>query len=156
MDARFLLLVVAACGAPPRAPASSAVTVYFPLEGDPFMDCAAHGSTRRALASSDPETVLDVLLRGPTKAERRNGLGSPFERSVAERSAPPLRGHAHVTVSSGVAIVDFDTDGSHYLYQAICARTAVTSSIQKTLVGLGGIREVRFAIRGEVVTEWDA
>src|SRR5260221_7251192 len=96
-----LLLPLVACSSADRH------SVYFPITGDRNVDCAAHGAAQRSTpVPRDAATALDELLAGPTPAEANRGLFSPFERSTSDPSAPPLRGHARLAVSNGVATVD--------------------------------------------------
>ncbi|MBI2390199.1 MAG: GerMN domain-containing protein [Deltaproteobacteria bacterium] len=151
----------AAAAHPPDAGAARTIGLHFVTRDDPFLDCRAHARVERVIAvDADPiDAAMRALIDGPTPGEEQQGLYSPFRRSVADPATPPLRAsQVSVRLHPGgeAAVVSFASEAAPYLLQAICARTAVTSSIELTLLELPGIRTVRFAIDGVIIEEWDA
>jgi len=143
--------------APSGAPRS--IRVHVLAAADPYLDCIAHPwVTRTVPAGANPvEAALRAVIGGPTPFEEEQGLLSPYRRSVADPSAPPLSpSQVKVTVKDGVAVVDFAPAATPYLMQAICARMGVTSAIEYTLLQFREIKQVKFALGGKIIEEWDA
>lgn len=81
---------------------------------------------------------------------------SPFDESPSAPAATDLGRHLlGVSVERGLATVDFASDAEMFFLQAACPAAMVTSSIEQTLLQFAGIRDVRFAIEGQPITQWE-
>ncbi|MFO0554664.1 MAG: GerMN domain-containing protein [Polyangiaceae bacterium] len=168
LAALFIALSALGCGATVRpeprttTPAANVevIRVFFPGPDEPYRDCAAHLSVARVIPlEGDPiAAALAALLAGPTPRESEAaGVYSPFLASVADPSTPALSfNQVKATRMGNVVTVDFAPPAATYLQQAECARHAVTSAIENTLLQLPGVGRVEFAIGGQSIEEWDA
>jgi hypothetical protein len=141
------------------SPEARSMRVHVLMDDDPFGSCVAHRWVVRPLPPGVRPLAfaLRSVIQGPTAFERKQGLDGIGERSVADPAVPPLRPEqVRVSLRDGVATVDFEEAASAYLHQAMCARTSVASAIENTLLQFVEVREVHFAIGGEVISEWDA
>lgn len=84
-----LISLTAACGQP-----TEEVRVWFTRGEEPV-------PVARAVPEAGPRAALEALLRGPTPAEREDGLGSWFSDSTAGA----LRG---LDLQDGFLVVDFE------------------------------------------------
>ena len=153
------LLLLSACSQ--QTETETPLTLYF---GDAKIietqDCSATVKIQRNYLSAEqtPQSVLKVLLQGTTKAEKGQGLTDLFsnENGFLEDTEPLIEYFQGVTVSDGVAVVDFSPKAMMYLNNAACFQAAVKWPIIRTLTEFPEIEEVEFSIDGEVVTDWDA
>lgn len=134
------------------------IRLFYPDKSDLDRDCIARASVERRVGATRAvaRQALDELVRGPTSLERDRGLSTPFERSVADPARGPLEpADVAIRLRGRIAVVSFRSAAAAYLNQAICARVSVTSAIEATLLQFPTIEQVRFAVEGDVIDEWD-
>lgn len=143
---------------PAAGPGPRTIRLFYPDRSDLDRDCVARASVERRVSTTRAvaRQALDELVRGPTAAERAGGLSMPFDASAADPARGPLEGNeVSVRIRGRVAVVSFRRAAAPFLNQAICARVSVTSAIEATLLQFPTIEQVRFAVEGDVIDEWD-
>lgn len=167
MRYRPLLIALWVALAPPLAVAVGggdglAVTLHVSDPAGLVEDCAATTTVERTLAIAPDAPLADrldaalrALFAGPTDAERAAGLDDPYAQLFMEPEPLPAY-YLGVTVSDGLAVVDFAEPGFSYLNSEACRQAVLKGPIVRTLLAFDGVTEVAFAIEGEVVTEWGA
>jgi hypothetical protein len=140
----------------------STVTLHFTDDAGIAEDCSATRGVERLLgtAAAEPlETRLDAALQllfaGVSDDERSVGLSDPYGLLFMEPEPLPAY-YRGVTVSAGVAVVDFAPPGLTYLNSEACRQAVLKMPIVRTLLGFDGVDRVEFSIEGEIVTEFDA
>ena len=152
-----LLVVAGGCGGEAAAPQSEQAphspgptlrtTVYFLAD-----DAAAPSGVRRSIARESPyaRIALDVLVQGPTAAERRRGITTAIPDQARIRSLT-LRGRGRV-----LAVVNLTglppAQGRQGEEATLGARVRVITQIARTLIGLSGIAGVQVRVDGK---PWD-
>lgn len=98
-----------------------------------------------------PEAALRELFKGPSRDEARrlNARMSDDLRSLG----PLLIG---VTVEGDTATANFKPEALEILNSAAARQMMAKQPIERTLTQFPEIENVRYAIDGEVFTEWDA
>ncbi|MEU5974438.1 GerMN domain-containing protein [Streptomyces sp. NPDC047315] len=91
-----------ASGIPQPGTTNSSVRIYF---ADPYGVRAVTRPTDRPL---DPQQALDLLLKGPTAAERERGLTTQVPPTVGRLTATTTTGTVDVSIPLQVATGDLD------------------------------------------------
>lgn len=146
-------------GEPPARTAT--VLVYF-HKAD-HASCEATQAVARTIATSGDiaDAALRELFRGPTALEEQMSLSSAFDSEVIARAygtniddlGSYYRG---VSVTDGIATVDFAPGALAYLNSAACLQQSVKTPIINTLEQFPKVQTVEFSIDGKLFTEWDA
>ncbi len=117
------------------------VNVYFPNSKlDPkHLDCSKVFPVKRAVISDTlAQSAVETLLRGPTDAEKGAGAFSTLPEDT-ELNSIVIKGNvAHVDFSSALAAVA----GS-------CRVGAIRAQIEKTLLGIPGVKSVVISVNGD-------
>lgn len=115
----------------PAGPTAGATTVsaFFLHDG-----WVGKGSAQPVDAADGADAALDVLLAGPTDADRAAGLTTAVPRSTTRNS---------LTVADGVALVDFDR-----AFETADTQPQVAQVVY-TLTQVAGIDAVQFLIDGQ-------
>ena len=141
------------------------IRLYFP-RADPDKDnelVAVERTVKRTKRTAD--AALRELFKGVTETDRKNGLDSAFSvasivtgrAECAREKMKPLGAYYRgVAIEKGVATVNFTPEAECYLQSAIYMMSRVMNPIEATLKQFSTIKEVRFALDGRVITEWDA
>lgn len=172
---KALLLFALACGILPAVfcPATTTaqttrgsikIKLYFPPRKDWDYNVVAAArripQTRRVA-----DAALRELFKGVNDEERKRGLFSAYsvESMITGRDEcsrkiikPLLAYYIGVSIKNGVATVNFRKPAGCYLETTIAMANAVMMPIDRTLRQFKSIKEVRYALDGEVITEWDA
>ncbi len=119
-------------------------------------------ATREFAAVNFVDNVVRGLLKGPTESESLRGLQAYFTPLALKGTSPGqdakslLEYYRGVKVKNGTAVLDFTEGAMRYLNNTIAIQRAVKLPISQTLIGISGIREVKFSIDGKVVEDFDA
>lgn len=113
--------------------------------------CGAGEFVERSIPATKrlADAALRLLFAGPTAEEKAKGMES------LEKLGKYYLG---VSIKKGVAIVNFRPGAEEPLYTGgpACRQEQAHTPISKTLLKLGTIKEIRFAINGKIIEEWDA
>lgn len=111
------------------------------------------------------DAVLRELLKGANDGERKKGLTSVYSvedlvtgRDECSRDKmKPLGAYfLGVSIKRGVATVNFRPEAECYLQSTVTMMSYVMNPIDTTLKQFKSIKEIRYALNGKVITEWDA
>ena len=141
------------------------IKLYFPKE-DPDADNELVAVTRSVKKTkSVADAALRELFKGVTEVERKQGLTSAYtvdavvtgRTECARNLLKPLGEYfIGVSIKKGVATVNFRPEAECYLQSAAFMMSRVMNPIEATLKQFKSIKEVRYALDGKVITEWDA
>ncbi len=117
-------------------------------------DCrATRPVTRKVHATNNlVDSTLRLLFQGVSKDEKNQNLGDSFGFNSSE---PLIKYYIGVTIKDGIAIVNFQKGAMVYLDGALCEQESVKAPIEKTLLEFPSIVEVKYAIDGKIVEEFD-
>jgi hypothetical protein len=141
------------------------IKVYFPRE-DPNADnelVAVERAVKKTPRAAD--AAIKELLKGVKPEDRKKGLTSAYAvedivtgrgECLRARMKPLAAYFIGVAVRRGVATVNFRPEAECYLQSAAFQMSRVMNPIDATLKQFKSIREVRYALNGKVIAEWDA
>jgi spore germination protein GerM len=141
------------------------IKIYLPKEETNADDTlvAVERSVKRTKSVAD--AALRELFKGETEAERKKGLTTGFtvdsivtgRTECARYLMKPLgEYYLGVSIKKGVATINFRPEAECYLQSAIFMMNRVMNPIDATLKQFKSIKEVQYALNGEIITEWDA
>lgn len=94
--------------------------------------------------------ILKQLFAGPTPDEKKKGaLGSADMQALGSF-------YLGASVEKGIATVNFKKEALTILNSAAARQMMAKAPIEETLKKLSSVTEVKYAIEGQVFTEWDA
>lgn len=114
------------------------VKLYLRDEFQYQTDCGAVREVQREIPRTS--RVADATLR------------LLFQEELKEL-IPSYRG---VSISEGVALVDFASSSLSYLNSAACMQQSFKAPIEETLKQFSTVEEVQYSINGRVFDQWDA
>lgn len=142
------------------------IKLYFwPKDDDTFEMSALVEVTRQVKPTSRmADTAMRELLKGVTAEEINKGLYSAYAPSnliqggdCAEPTMKPLLDYyIGISIKKRVATINFREPAMCYLNSTISMQQVVKAPMEKTLLQFKTIKDLRIAINGKVVTEWDA
>jgi hypothetical protein len=103
--------------------------------------------------------VLRLLFQGVTPEEKKAGLTSSFAGLTDSQSNPvePLLNYYQgVTITDGVATVQFSRPALAYLNAAACLQATVKAPIEDTLLQFPTVKSIQYSIDGKIFDQWDA
>ncbi|HEX8249198.1 MAG TPA: hypothetical protein VF599_13560 [Pyrinomonadaceae bacterium] len=143
---------------------STKIKLYFPPRKD--WDYNVVAVTRRIPKTRRvADAELRELFKGVNDDERKRGLFSAYslESMITGREEcsrkiikPLLAYYSGVSIRNGVATVNFHKPAGCYLETTPAMANAVMMPLDSTLKQFKSIKEVQYALDGEVITEWDA
>ena len=137
-------------------------SVFFPDTDHPdsAKSCAALSAAERYLPATDwsARAVVQMVLAGPTDAERADGLQDPYEASSSYPASTDRLGafFEGAVIDGSIAVVTFRSPAMRWLNAAACQQAAVKTPIERTLREAFGVTAVRYSVGGRVIEEWDA
>ena len=129
------------------------IKIFFPNPTLPEFDktCGAGEFVKRRIPFTRrvADAALRQLFAGPTKHEKSKGM----------RSLEHLGDYyIGVSIKKGAAIINFRPGAEKHLkvYGTACEQEFTLNPIAKTLKQFKSIKSLEYAIKGKIITEWDA
>jgi len=138
------------------------VMVYFVDTKNPdysFSCGVTRGVARRLGPQGDIiQATFKELMKGPTPAERAEGLLSTFEPSQGSMSGTQALADYLIGLSlnEGTLSINFEPEALGYLNSAACMQESVKKPIEETMRQFPEVKRIEYAIDGVIFEEWDA
>ena len=161
----FVIFLAGICPASAQTGATMKIKIYLPKD-DPNAEIelvAIERTVKRTSRTAD--AAVRELLKGAGESERKMGLTSVYEvkdlitgrDECAPHKMKPLAAYfIGVTIKRGTAIVNFRPEAECYLQSTITMMSFVMNPIDATLKQFKSVKNVEYALNGQVITEWDA